>query len=685
MRAITVIGLALLGQRGYLFPWAPVCLGGGIGLYFQLGAEPSTQLLWGAAGCAVVMMWLSRRCGPVLEPMVWAVMLLCTGIALAGLRSHIVAEPVMGWRYYGPVEGRIVGIDRSASDALRLTLADVRLSRVRPQKTPALVRISLHGEQGYFVAMPGQRIALTGHISPPQGPVEPGGFDFQRHAWFQRLGGVGYTRSPVLLLQPSQSNWSTFALRMRMSRHIRAQLPGEAGGFAAAVTTGDRSGISQSTLASLRDSNLAHLLAISGLHMGLLVGFVFAALRYGIALIPGIAMRVHSKRLAAALSILAATIYLILSGGNVSTQRAFVMATVALVAVIADRRVISLRAVAVAALIVLLVRPEALLSPGFHMSFAATVALVAVFSEMQRSETRIGPGWLQPVVALVLSSLVAGLATAPYGAAHFNQLAHYGLLANVLSVPVMGTLVIPAAVLSASLSIVGLDWIGIWLMGIGLNWILFVADWVSAMPGAKSAVISPGPLVLPLFSAGFLFVVLWQGHARWVGLVAVAVAFGMWIKTDRPPVLIAGNGALVGVMTGNGRALSKPKGHGFVARNWLENDGDATLQPAAADRWQKSGKGYDTKGVRMAKLGSYRLFHIQGKRALSGFKGCKSGDLVISSVQIDGTWPCRIFDPKRLRRTGALAVHVEEGKMQVMTSRHASGSRLWNSHGKHAQ
>ena len=196
----------------------------------------------------------------------------------------------------------------------------------------------------------------------------------------------------------------------------------------------------------MRASNLAHLLAISGLHMGLMAGVVFAALRLAFALVPPLVLRLPARSIAAAGALAAAAFYLALSGGNVATQRAFVMVAVMLCALMIGRRAISLRGVAIAATIVLVLRPEALMGPGFQMSFAATTALVAVFGWMRDGEIRLGPKWLQPVVAVVISSAVAGFATAPIAAAHFNAIAQYGLLANLASVPLMGVLVIPAAV-----------------------------------------------------------------------------------------------------------------------------------------------------------------------------------------------------------------------------------------------
>jgi len=334
----------------------------------------------------------------------------------------------------------------------------------------------------------------TAQLSPPLGPVEPGGFDFRRHAWFIGIGAVGYTRVPVLKVAPADTGFNLFAIRMAMSRYMRAQLPGDTGGFAAAVTTGDRSGVSQEALEALRASNLAHLLAISGLHMGLLAGFVFGIIRLGLACVPYAALRWPGKKIAALGALGAGAVYFALSGGNVATARAFIMVAVALVAVLFGRRALSLRAVAVAALIVLTLRPEALLGPGFQMSFAATTALVAVFGFIRDAELPRAPRWLTPVVGVFISSAIAGAATAPVGAAHFNAMAHYGLIANLVSVPVMGTLIIPAAVLDQFLWPFGLVWIGYWFMGLGLDWILSLAHWVYGREGARGYVVITAPV-----------------------------------------------------------------------------------------------------------------------------------------------------------------------------------------------
>ncbi|MEX3315186.1 ComEC/Rec2 family competence protein [Sulfitobacter sp. PS-8MA] len=660
----------MLRQRGHLFHWVPVCLASGIGWYFGLLEEPSLAVLAMVAAGGAGLLLASLRLPEAVAPLALAAALVLTGVLLAAARSQSVAGPVLAWRYYGPVEGRIVALDRSQSDAPRVTLDRVRLDRVPPARTPDRVRLSLHGKIDGIDPKPGFRVMTTAHLLPPSGPVEPGGFDFQRHAWFAQLGAVGYTHAPLMGAEAAPERGAElllFRLRMAASKRVRDTLPGDIGGFAAAITTGDRSAISQDALRDLRHSNLAHLLAISGLHMGLLSGVVFAAIRLLLALHPYTATHLPSRSIAAASALLAATGYLALSGGNVATERAYIMVAVALCALMIGRRAISLRAVAVAATIVLALRPEALLGPGFQMSFAATTGLVAVFGWIRAAEADLIPRRLRPLAAVVISSAIAGAATAPISAAHFNTIAHYGLAANLLSVPLMGILVIPAAVVAVLLAPLGLEHIGLWAMGLGLRWILGVAEVVAVLPGARGHVPSPNGWVLPLLTLGFLLLVLWRGRLRWSGLPLMLAAMVLWQDSHRPEVLIADSGTLVGVMTPQGRALSKSKGAGFIARNWLENDGDGADQPQAAARWTHAKE-------------DLPVTHLSGKTAVAQFSGCQSGEVVVASVPLPPAGPtdCTLYDPPRLRITGSVALHRSAQGWDVVTARELVGNRLWN-------
>lgn len=670
----------LLAQRGMLLCWVPVCLGLGIGIYFGLPVEPVTWVWWALAGFIALLLLLSRYVPTALAPVLIALALVGSGAGVAKFRTDAVAAPVLGFRYYGPIAGRVVHIDRSASDAVRLTLDQVRMD-LSPERMPKKIRISVHGNQPLTIFHPGDRLVMTGHLSPPSGPAEPGGFDFQRHAWFAELGAVGYTRTPILRSGPPDDAWDLwiFQQRVALSQAVRSALPGETGAFAAAIMTGDRAAMSQDTLQDLRDSNLAHLLAISGLHMGLLTGFVFALVRSVLALIPTVALIWPTKKIAAVIAIAVGAGYLALSGGNVATERAFIMVTTMFVAVLLDRRALTLRAVAIAATIVLLMHPEALGGPGFQMSFAATTALVVVFRAI-RGMDRSLPKWARGPTSVVISSAVAGFATAPFAAAHFNQISHFGLIANLLSVPLMGAVVMPAAVLAICLAPFGQWQIGLWIMDMGLRWILYVARTVSSWDGAVGHVVAPDQAMLPVLTLGLLFAILWQGRARYAGSLGVVAALVIWTQTDRPLVLIADNGHLIGVMGEEGRALSRDKGSSFVAGIWLENDGAPVAQEIAAQR-----RGLVQNGrTWRADLRGVSLLQVSGKTALGDLEGCAGADILVTNQTDQTERPCLVFDVAHLRAVGAVALYEEDGRIAVVTARDIGGVRPWNAQSANA-
>jgi competence protein ComEC len=672
-------------ERAGLFVWVPVCLAGGIALWFAL-SRPLRPTEWlgliALSMMALMVIFLARssarsgrlgwQSAEALRLVCVAVILIALGTGLAALRSAQVAAPVLGWRYYGPIEGRVVQIDRSARDRIRLTLDQVVLVDVRPNRTPARVRLSLMGKDGSLPEI-GQPVRVTGSLGPPPGPAAPGSFDFRSYAWFQGLGAIGYTRNPVEVLGPPEGGgWRMQRARMAISTAIQSRIDGQAGAVAAALMTGDRSGIEERTNVVMRDSNLYHIISISGLHMSMLSGFIYAALRLALAgmIATGLPLPQASHKLAAFGALLGATGYLWLSGGGVATERAFVMIAVMLIAIICDRRAMSLRTVALAATLILVYSPESLASPGFQMSFAATIALILSYGPWRQISPHI-PFWLRPVAMLVISSLVAGLATAPIAAAHFQRMAHYGILANLLTVPVMGALVMPSGVIAALLAPLGLAAPALWLMGIGTEWMLWVAAFVQGLGGAVTALPLPPPVVLPLTGFGAAVAVLcWRGGSMLrrltpgscgfaAGLAMIMLGCGLWGLADRPRLLIASEGQAAGLMTDTGRALSKATGGAYVTATWLREDGDLAPaeQAAARPAWQGD------RGARWAQLGDgWEIWHVTGKGAgLRARSACQPRRIVVTTAKIPSLpapVPCIAFDLTRFRRTGALAIEM---------------------------
>lgn len=660
---------ALAAHRGRLFPFVPVGIGIGIGLWFGWPSEPAAWAYL-ALAAGVVLCLIAQHWAVVWQPVLILIACILLGGLAAGVRAHWVASPMLEFRYYGPVTGRVVGIDRSQAGALRVTLDRVVLADVAADRQPARVRVSLYGEQRWHEPAPGQTVMLTAHLSAPQGAVEPGAFDFRRMAFFDRLGAVGYARTPLLLWQEAGPGEEIVGrMRSHLSAGVRAAIPGDPGAFAAGVLTGDRSGLSVEAVEALRDSSLAHLLAISGMNMAFLIGFTFGLLRYGLALIPPVALRVDSKKIAAAVSLAVACFYLLLSGSNVATERAFIMVSVMLVAVLLDRKALTLRSVAIAATILLLWQPEALLSPGFQMSFAATVALIVGFRQVN---DRLPPGryprWVLPVVTVVLSCVIGGMATAPYAAAHFNRFSDYGLLANLLTVPVMGLVVMPAGAVAAICAPFGLAALPLWVMEQGCRWILFVAYRIAEMEGAVTAIPAPPGYVLPMLTLGLVWVLLWPGRARWAGIGVAALAIALWIRADRPVLLVAEG--VVGVIGPEGRVMSTPRGGGFTARNWLENDGDLVEPEVAAGR----------PGLRQGVWGpEFDLGGATGVLLAEGADGtaaCRAHAVVVAVGDAPDVAGCTIIDDALLSRTGTMAVDWLDNRLRLTPTEGAA--RLWS-------
>ncbi|MDO5630412.1 MAG: ComEC/Rec2 family competence protein [Paracoccus sp. (in: a-proteobacteria)] len=688
--------------RAGLLPWVPVLLSVGIAIW--LTAPVQHAAIWvavaltGTAGLALAWRaphWadagrLGWTAAEWLRHTGLATALIAAGLGLSGLRAHMTAAPVLEFRYYGPVEGRVVMVDRSGRDRMRLTLDQVVLRDMSPLRTPVKVRLSLMDQATDNLPAPGQRVMLTGHLGPPPGPASPYSFDFRLMAWFEQIGAVGYARTPVMTVTPPEGGiWAMHRVRMDLSRAMQDRIGGQAGAVAAALMTGDRSGIHEATNEVMRASNLYHIISISGLHMGMLAGFVYAAMRIPLAAAAGAGLRLRwpGHKIAALAALIAAAIYLWLSGGGVATERSFLMVAVMLSAILADRRAISLRTIAVSAVLILIYSPESVASPGFQMSFGATLALILMAGPWARFAQRLPPISRGPLM-LLATSLVASFVTSPMAAAHFNRMAHYGLIANLLAVPVMGTLVMPAGVIAALLAPLGLAGPALWVMGVGTEWMLIVAEQVAALRGAVTGLPLPPFWVMPVMCfGGCLCVLSWRrGHMRRRGAALTGFATGLmliaagtigWAMVQRPLLLIAPEGEAVGLMTPAGRAMSKPSGGAFVVGNWLTEDGDIATQEQSAARPAWRGDRRD----RVADLpgGVWQVWHFTGKGADErALPECQPNRILVVAAPISPPPErpvCLLIHQGSLRKTGSLAINLGPDGAPVIVSAAETGAR----------
>lgn len=675
--------------------WLPVAMGAGIWVYFALSSEPSG---WWAVLLVLPLVLLTsgvaRRAGWGSLAACWLALFATVGFSLALWSAHRAEAPHVAFPVGETVEGRLIALSRSASGKPRLLLDDVVVYGLEPEDVPARVRLTVLDPPD-ALPLPGTRLRVYATLMPTGEPVEPGAFNFHRRAYFARLGAVGLTRG-ALVPVPADATATIWdqgriwisSTRTRLSRYLRDTLPGPEGAFAAAIIVGDRIDIEDGDAEALRASNLAHLLAISGLHMGILTGLVFAVARFLLAIPPQIALRWQTKKLAALTALAAGLAYLMLSGATVATQRAFIMVAVALCAVLMDRPAITLRALAVAAIIVLAIRPISLLDAGFQMSFAATAALVAGFEAARRTSWRVpdrstlaGRTARMFVIyfgGLIFSSLLAGIATAPIAAYHFNRTAPYGLLANLMAVPAMGLWIAPWACVSAVLAPFGGAELALQAMGRGVSFVLWVAHWVAELPGAVRPVQAGAPLVLGLIVIGGLWMLIWAGRARMAGIAVIAVGLWLWANpAPRPELLVAPEARLVGLMTPEGRALDHETAQGFAAKTWLRRDGDLATQEVSAARAQFQRK----DGRTTTKLSNGWLLKVDWSTRPDAARltsACLAKVLLISRNGPDVTGDCVYLGKSDLRRAGALAIRPTPSGVQIEKTRSLNRDRIWH-------
>tara|TARA_R110001606_G_scaffold71247_17_gene163861 strand:- start:107462 stop:109621 length:2160 start_codon:yes stop_codon:yes gene_type:complete len=565
--------------------WAPVAFGGGCGVYFVLKVEPP---LWPLVVLAALTagLWLgARRMGRSRRWTLPLLLLACLamGLATARVRSERIAAPIApALSEPTVIEAWVVDVDSPGERGARVVIAPVRVRGLDPAATPHRLRATLRGEP----PPPGASVRLFAILNPPPAPAAPGAYDFGRNAWFQGMGGVafalGETRPAVLDDAPWRLRLAMRVNRVRygLAQRIVARLGERNGGIAAAMTTGHEAWLRRADVDVMRDSGLAHILSISGLHMAIVGGFAFFLVRLVVAAWPWLALRVPGKKVAAVAGLIAVFSYLILSGAPPPAERAAITASIAFAAILLDRQAITMNALATAAFVVLLLQPEAIVTPGFQMSFAATAALVALSEVWPRRIRELSAPW--PIVtvqrigswilAACAASLVAGLATGPFAMQHFNRTAVYGLLANMGTSPVADFVMMPALALGAMLEPLGLGAPFLWVAARAIEVMMTIGTTVAGLPGAVKTVSSAPVAALPVAFIGVLFLCLWRGRMRWLGL-PFAAAVMIWPRGPVPDIWIGDGGTNAAVVVGDQAVIVRPGVRTFATDLWSRRRG----------------------------------------------------------------------------------------------------------------
>lgn len=686
---------AIRAQRERVILWLAPALVAGAAAWLLAPSDPHAWLapvtFLGATATLVLIsaLWRTAANWAWLRYLIRAMLLLIAGAALGGLAAQIRTLLVAQTPYEARVEplsieGWIVANNANETGP-RLRLLVRTMDGVA--EPPRFARLAV-SDAGLLT--PGRAARCFGVLAPPAGPLAPGGYDFARRAYFEQLGATGYAygRCRPIVLPPPPHWHDRIALRLAavrsdLARAIQAAAPGRGGGIAAALVTGDQSTVDAATIIALRDSGLGHLLSVSGVHMGVVGGLTFAVLLWVFALISPVALRWPVKKLAAlgALCVLAA--YLVVSGASVPAIRSFVMACVAFGAILLDRPAITMRGLALAAFIVVLMFPESVVEPGFQMSFAATMALAALF-ERRRGEKREpalptpGPiiGFMQMSVrgigGVLLISLVAGLATDPFAIYHFQRFSIYSLPANLIAAPIMSFLVAPAAGVAAILAPFGLADGPLQFMAAALDLIAAVGATFGERPEAVRALPRPPDTAFLLCVAGLVWSCLWVGALRWGGVLLFAVSVILYASSPKPIAAFDGDFRAVFLRSeGNGWTLLGARGRSPYAR---ERFGAMLgLSPGQVARLASPETCDDNACV----------VHVAGVRivvALSDLApDCRGVDLVLarSDTALTGCDATDTVGASDRAANGGGFIYVEHGDVRVVRARSSEHQRPW--------
>jgi len=671
-------------ERDQLPLWLPVGLILGIGAYFYLSD-------WRQWAAFLLLASAATLAGVAAAPTRWGRALTLFGLAAAlgcGLiwwKAESASAPRLDRAQLMTFDARIETVQAmAAAGAIRLVVRPIGAG------LPVRLRVNVADDKAVPGLEPGATVHLRAWMMPPAPMAVPGGYDFSRAAWFQQIGGSGRALD-IALVAPSSGRSLAARIagaRQRLSAHIRARLGGAEGGIAAALATGDQYGIPDADAEAMRRSGLAHLLSVSGLHLTAVVGAVMLLTLKLLALSPMLALRFRLVLVAAGAGALAGIAYTLLTGAEVPTVRSCIAALLVLAGIALGREAITLRLVAVGALVVLLLWPESLPGASFQMSFAAIVAIVALHEHPRARAwfARRDEAWParagRALFALILTGLVVEIALIPIALFHFHKAGLYGALANVVAIPLTTFVIMPLEALALLFDLAGLGAPFWWLTGRALALLLWLAHGAGEAPGAVALLPAMAPAAFGLICAGGLWVALWRTRLRRLGLVPVALGALWALAAPAPDLLVTSDGRHLVLRTGADElALLRPRAGDYVRDTLAEASGaepdylELASLPTAACSPDLCAADIDRDGRRWRLLVTRTRDRI-GRGAL--VRACAEADIVVADRRLPRACLPRWLraDAALLRRTGGLAIFLGESP-RVATVAERQGRHPW--------
>ncbi|MGN3973180.1 ComEC/Rec2 family competence protein [Tsuneonella sp. SYSU-LHT278] len=669
-------------------PWLTVALVVGIASWFVLPGPVAWLVLTGASllvAVAAAAIWRESGERTHLRRAAISVgLVIAFGVTLVWIRSEVVGAPPLLYPKTEWIDGRVLAReDQPAEGRVRLTLAyrDAEAGMARK------VRVNVAPDALPVGAEEGARVRLRARLMPPAAPLVPGAYDFARTAWFAGLSATGSVLGEVETIEAAPGGGTIARAQRALSSHVRSRLAGSEGAIAAAFASGDRGGISIADEEAMRDSGLTHLLSISGVHVSAVIAAAyFLAIRL-LALWPWLVLRVRLPVAGALIGAIAGIGYTLLTGAEVPTVRSCLGALLVLAALALGREPLSMRMVAVAAFAVLVAWPEALVGPSFQMSFAAVIAIVALHeaAPVRAFLAAREESWFartgRRLAILLLTGLVIEIALMPIVLFHFHRAGFYGAFANVVAIPLVSFISMPAIALALVLDLFGGGAPAWWLAGKSLEALLGIARFTAEQPGAVRLMPQMGWGTFSLFLAGGAWLALWHGRVRMLGLVPAALAAGLLVATPVPNLLVGSDGRNVGIAGEGERLLVLREGRsGFARDNLLELAGQEGV-PIPLERWSGARCSRDFCSIALERGGRDWLLLLARSRSRiedrSLAAACEASDIVIADRYLPRSCRPRWLkaDRRFLQQSGGLAIDLEARRITTVAS--GQGSHPW--------
>jgi competence protein ComEC len=672
----------LNAEQSKLAVWLPVFMGAGVAGYYSLRSEPATWVGSAIALPLVIGAVGSPRLRLLLAPLAAVALGFASGqIATArappietGLPTHAVA-----------VTGTIVAVE-SLPDSRRITIQPAYLDGASAPLVRA-VRVRLRDSDDEELAT-GDQVRVRALIRTPAPPSYPGAWDLQRDAFYSGLGASGFALASAERTAenlPSTPMHRVQWLREVIEERVVAVIPGAAGAVSVTLLTGRSMAIPEADHAAFRDSGLAHLLAVAGLHIGIVMGFALVLSRRAFALSEHASLFWPTKKLAVTFALIAGGCYMVLTGMHVPIIRSFAMACLLTLALLAGRQPVSVRGLAMAATALMLIAPQEVPGVSFQMSFSAVLALIAGYEALRPWLRRLHgvSRWrrfLSHLVALALTSALAGSASAPYGAYHFGHVQLYFVLANMIAVPLTALWVMPAGLIALGLMPLHLEALALVPMGWGAEAILWVARGTAALPAATLDVPHIPLWGLLMFSFGLAWLGLVRGRPRLAAIPVMLAGLASPMVDQPPDILMSADARLIALRTTSGMFLQQTQGGSKFTRDaWAQYWAARQVKPMAVSGDEADGGIHCADHVCLLRPYPDRLGALL-VRGADHPAGCDQVSVIISAEPARRLclkpWP-KLADRFTVWRDGSVAIWLDPGSARVLTDRAERGDRPW--------